>query len=59
MTEPKRPATTTIQVYVPDAEWLRARQLQASSATKSGWIPMFDLIHALIEFVRETEGEGA
>jgi hypothetical protein len=63
MTEPKPAATTTVQVYREDADWLKTRQRKASftteSGVQSGWIPMFDLIHALIEFVREAEGEGA
>jgi hypothetical protein len=55
--------TTTLQVYKADAEWLKTRQRQASFTTQSGmrsrWIPMFDLVHELIEYVREAEsGEG-
>jgi hypothetical protein len=58
MADEKRATTTTIQVYKADADWLRARQRHASLTTESDWITMFDLIHALIEFVREIEGEG-
>ena len=58
MAEENRPATTTLQVYKADADWLKTRQRQVSFTTERGWIPMFDLVHELIEFVREAEGEG-
>lgn len=49
---------TTASIYADDLAWLKARQLKASGPD-TGWIAMPDLVHAMIEYVRETEGEGA
>lgn len=48
---------TSVQVYTSDAAWLRQKQRELSFA-RSEHVPMFDLVHELIEAIR-TQGEGA
>jgi hypothetical protein len=52
------PRQTTAAIYTADLEWLKARQLRVSNAAGE-WLPMTDVIHHLIEFARQSEGEGA
>lgn len=49
--------TTTIQVYRADQAFLE-RQQRASSGASGKWIPMRDVVHALIESVMEWEQSG-
>ena len=48
---------TTASIYTADLAWLKQRQLRASGESKS-WLPMPDVIHALLEAVQRA-GEGA
>jgi hypothetical protein len=48
---------TTASIYTADLAWLKQRQLRASGESKS-WLPMPDVIHALVESTQRAE-EGA
>jgi hypothetical protein len=50
-------ARTSVTVYHSDLSWLKRRQLSVSN-TAGEWMPLFDVIHGLIQATIKAE-EGA
>ena len=60
MESPERPfrSRTSVSIYAGDLAKLKKKQLQISSVNDE-WVPMFDIIHALIARLEYLEGEQA
>jgi hypothetical protein len=49
---------TTASIYTADLQWIKGRQLKFSGE-QGTWVPMPDMIHALVGAVQQAEEAGA
>jgi hypothetical protein len=53
---PEKNPRTNVQIYLADAEWLRAKQREISFRTNTH-VTMFDLLHEIVTRFKD-DGEG-